>query len=271
MSAPIEPDDQFNKSLQTLPSIVLLGLSHVPRKIDKSLFKRWANLYENAPRTGHTPQRFLHPQQKLERLPLNLDHHTNCGAHTGAIHSTVTLAIKVSEERARRLTTGASRADISMELGKTMVMNLRARAEAERDVGKVQDSYAELDKRHWLQTVMEARSNQHSRRFHESRNAHASLGARNTGDGMSSPTHRRSQVAQRRATSQINRMWKHVPVDPALGPPPYFVAPPRKVDSPRQTATLSPREGGVGFIKVMSPHVMNLLTTAETTTTTTSS
>lgn len=259
MNAPID-DDQFNKSLTTLPSMVLLGLSHVPRKIDRSLFKRWANLYENAPRTGHTPQRFQHPQQKLERLPFNLDHHTNCGAHTGAIHSTVSLALKVSEERARRLTTSASPSDMSMELGKTMVMNLRARAEAERDVEKVQECYAEIEKRHWLQTVMKTRSELQSRRFHEGRNAHATLAARVAGDGMS-PTDRRSQVAQRRASSQINRMWKYVPVEPTLGPPPYFVSPPRRVDSPRQTATLSPREGGIGHIKIVSPHVINLLAT----------
>lgn len=241
--------------VDAMPSLIMLGLTRVPLQIDRDTLKRWVSSTENAPRTAHTPQRFSSPKQHLEKMPSNLDHHSNCCAHSGAVHSTVSLALKVSEEHAHRLTRGHA-SDNAMALAKTLIDNLRARAEAEHDVGVAQEKHDEMQKRHWLQTVVEKRAEAHAKRFHQSRDAHMLLyDASERGVSLE----RRKRDDSRRHAFRLARAWKHVPIEPQIGPPPYHVAPKRVGDAPRQTTVLSPREGGVGSIQVLSPLVFDLL------------
>lgn len=208
------------------------------------------------PRTEHISQRFMHPEKRYHSVNDRLATHTNCRGCTGVTHSTIMLANVASQEFRQRDIRVRDKYDQSLERATQLGLNLKVRYEAERDIAKAEKAAEEWEKRAWLQTVLEARSEKQSQRFHESRNAHAHVRSRSV-DSVSQLRER--NISDRRKAVRIAQTWKHVPISPSTGPAPYTFSPVKTCDPPRRSSMLTAREGGVGAVTVTSPHVIALL------------
>jgi hypothetical protein len=72
-------DSRQTASLAALPSLVALGLTHVPAHVARPDFRRWGSAIADAPRTAHVQQRFARPAQQLGALSAQLES-TNAAA-----------------------------------------------------------------------------------------------------------------------------------------------------------------------------------------------
>ena len=198
----------------------------------------------------------MHPEKRFHNTDDRLVTHSNCRGCTGVTHSTIMLANVASHEFRRRDVRVRDKYDQSLERAAQLGLNLKIRYEAEHDIAKAEKTAEEWQKRAWLQTVLEARSDKQSLRFHESRNAHAHVRSRSV-DSVSQLRERK--ISDRRKADRIARTWKHVPISPSTGPAPYIISPVKTCDPPRRSSMLTAREGGVGAVTVTSPHVITLL------------
>lgn len=225
-----------------------LGLSHVPARASPPLLRRWGISVRTSPRTQHTPQRFTKPATNPARLALSLNVHTSCVGSVGPVHAAVMLAAHVDHERhshggAHASASPLSRMDNIVAAASAHVNNLQRRTEAERIIAEAALDFSEIEKRLYLTNVLEARAARQERVHRVSRSAHAQLRARNTAPTGSAVSLSRA----RRDAEKIEKSWRPVDLDGRV-PPAHA-----DVMSPRTATVLTPREGGVGTVRTLSP------------------
>lgn len=240
-------DSRFADSVVSLPSLLQLGLSHVPVRASPPAVRRWGISVHTAPRTQHTPQRFTKPATNPGKLALGLNAHTSCVGVVGPVHAAVMLAMHVDRERhahgARAGSSALTRMDNIVACASAHVSNLQRRTEAETIVADAALNFTEIEKRLYLSTVLEERAARLERSHRASRSSHAQLLVRAGAPSGSAVSLSRA----RRDAEKVEKAWRPVDLNGRVPP-----ARP-DVSSPRNAATLSPREGGVGTVHALSP------------------